>query len=97
MAQLENESPPEHPLLALVGLAEGDAVPMDLSDGKDEELLWADEDTHLEKYEDAALDFVDATIVSMAERLNISTVLTLDKRDFHMIRPRHTGYFTIMP
>jgi predicted nucleic acid-binding protein len=51
----------------------------------------------LEQYADATLDFVDATIVAMAERLNISLVLTLDRRDFGMIRPRHVEHFTILP
>lgn len=51
----------------------------------------------LEQYGDAALDFTDATIVAVAERLQISTILTLDQRDFRMIRPKHTAYFTILP
>lgn len=51
----------------------------------------------LEQYDDAALDFTDATIVAMAERLNIGILLTLDQRDFRMIRPKHTDYFTILP
>lgn len=51
----------------------------------------------LQQYKDAELDFVDATITAIAERLNISTVLTLDKRDFQLIRPKHTRYFTILP
>lgn len=41
--KVEGESPPEYPLLGLVGLAGEDAVAMDLADGKDEELLWADQ------------------------------------------------------
>jgi predicted nucleic acid-binding protein len=51
----------------------------------------------LEQYEDAKLDFPDATIVAMAERLNIQTVLTLDRRDFRVIRPKHVDYFSILP
>jgi uncharacterized protein len=51
----------------------------------------------LEQYKDAALDFTDATIVAMAERLNVSIVLTLDQRDFRMIRPKHIDYFTVLP
>lgn len=51
----------------------------------------------LAQYGDAHLDFVDATIVAIAERLRINTVLTLDQRDFYMIRPLHTDYFTVLP
>lgn len=51
----------------------------------------------LEQYHDAELDFADATIVAIAERLNVVTVLTLDQRDFRMIRPSHVDHFTILP
>src|SRR5438093_854201 len=44
-------------------------------------------------YADAKLDFVDAIIVAIAERLNITRLLTLDQRDFRMIRPRHCVAF----
>ena len=51
----------------------------------------------LDIYHDAKLDFADGTIVAIAERLNIDTILTLDRRDFYMIRPLHTDHFTILP
>ncbi len=51
----------------------------------------------LDQYQDANLDFTDATIVTITERLGITTVLTLDQRDFRMIRPKHTAYFTLLP
>lgn len=51
----------------------------------------------LEQYADARVDFVDAFLVTLAERLNISTILTVDQRDFRMIRPRHCDYFDIRP
>lgn len=51
----------------------------------------------LNQYSDALLDFADSTIVAIAERLEIDTVLTLDQRDFRMIRPKHTAYFTLLP
>lgn len=51
----------------------------------------------LDFYADARLDFADATIVAIAERLNVETLLTLDRRDFSMIRPLHTNHFTILP
>ena len=51
----------------------------------------------LEEYADSRLDFVDATLVAVGERLNISRVLTLDRRDFSIIRPVHCQYFEILP
>jgi hypothetical protein len=51
----------------------------------------------LEQYADSQLDFVDAVIVAIAERLRITRVLTLDRRDFSIMRPRHCDYFEILP
>lgn len=49
------------------------------------------------KYNDAKLDFVDACIFSMAERLNITKILTIDRRHFHIFRPVHCDSFEIFP
>jgi len=51
----------------------------------------------LEQYADSRLDFVDATIVAIAERRNITRILSLDRRDYSIIRPRHCSYFEILP
>ncbi len=51
----------------------------------------------LDTYADSQLDFVDATIVAIAERMNITRVLTLDRRDFTIIRPKHCSHFEILP
>ena len=51
----------------------------------------------LEEYADSRLDFVDATIIAIAERLSITRVLTLDRRDFTIIRPKHHSHFEILP
>lgn len=51
----------------------------------------------LRQYSDANLDFVDALIVSIAERLNINRLLTLDRRDFQLIRPKHCASFELLP
>lgn len=58
---------------------------------------WARVNELLNQYADAGLDLVDATLVTAAERLNIDTILTLDQRDFRLIRPRHVDYFSILP
>ena len=51
----------------------------------------------LRQYSDADLDFVDALIVAVAERLNITRLLTLDRRDFQIIRPKHCSSFELLP
>jgi uncharacterized protein len=51
----------------------------------------------LEQYADSQLDFTDAAIVAIAERLEITRVYTLDHRDFSIIRPRHCEYFKLLP
>ncbi len=51
----------------------------------------------LEQYADNQLDFVDAAIVTIAERSNITRILTLDRRDFSLFRPKHCGYFELLP
>lgn len=51
----------------------------------------------MREYQDSRLDFVDASITAIAERLNITRILTLDQRDFSIIRPRHHTHFEILP
>jgi predicted nucleic acid-binding protein len=51
----------------------------------------------LEQYADNQLDFTDAAIVAIAERLNITHVYTLDRRDFSIMRPSHCDYFELFP
>jgi predicted nucleic acid-binding protein len=51
----------------------------------------------LRQYSDANVDFVDALIVAIAERLKITRLLTLDRRDFHLIRPKHCTSFELLP
>jgi len=51
----------------------------------------------LADYAESRLDFVDAALVAIAERENITRILTLDRRDFGIIRPRHCSYFELLP
>jgi uncharacterized protein len=49
------------------------------------------------QYHDTRLDFVDSSVIALAERLNISTILTLDQRDFSIVKPAHVEYLTLLP
>ncbi len=51
----------------------------------------------LNQYSNIKLDFVDASITAIAERLNIKQILTVDKRDFNIICPTHCKHFEILP
>lgn len=51
----------------------------------------------LEKYSDSKIDYVDAVIMAIAERLKIKRILTVDRRDFTLFRPRHCDAFEIIP
>lgn len=51
----------------------------------------------LRKYDDANIDFVDACIVAIAERLDITKILTIDRRHFGIFKPRHCAAFEILP
>ncbi len=49
------------------------------------------------EYANLRLDFADAAILTLAERLEVRHVLTLDRRDFRVLRPRHCGHFDLLP
>ena len=51
----------------------------------------------LEIYQDSRIDFIDASVMAIAECLEITKVLTLDRRDFQLFRPKHCQFFEIMP
>jgi predicted nucleic acid-binding protein len=51
----------------------------------------------LRKYNDSNIDFVDACIVAIAERLNITKILTVDHRHFRMFKPTHCKSFELIP
>ncbi len=51
----------------------------------------------LEKYADSRIDFVDASVMAIAERYDSKIVLTLDRRDFQIFRPRHCEWFKLLP
>lgn len=51
----------------------------------------------LNQYADSQLDFTDAAIVAIAERLTVNRICTLDRRDFSIIRPIHCDYFELLP
>jgi predicted nucleic acid-binding protein len=49
------------------------------------------------QYGDFPLGGADASIVALAERLDIETIVTLDDRHFRAVRPRHRKAFRLLP
>ncbi|MGC9082484.1 MAG: type II toxin-antitoxin system VapC family toxin [Anaerolineae bacterium] len=50
----------------------------------------------LDRYGDSGLDFVDAAVIAIAERLKATTILTLDYRHFSIVRPLHCARFRLL-
>jgi predicted nucleic acid-binding protein len=51
----------------------------------------------VEKYADLRLGGTDASVISLAERHRARTIITLDRRHFSVVRPRHCKAFKIVP
>ena len=49
------------------------------------------------QYADLPLGAVDASVVAVAERLGVITLLTIDCRHFSVVRPRHADAFSLLP
>jgi predicted nucleic acid-binding protein len=50
-----------------------------------------------EQYADLPLGIVDASVVASCERLGATTLATLDRRHFSVVRPRHCDALTLVP
>jgi predicted nucleic acid-binding protein len=50
----------------------------------------------METYSDTPMDFADATLVLLAEKLDVLNVLTLDRRGFHTYRTRDGKPFRLV-
>lgn len=51
----------------------------------------------LAKYRDLPMDLADAALVCVAERERITTVFTVDRRDFSVYRATGLGRFKVVP
>ena len=43
------------------------------------------------------LGLVDASLVAVAERLKLKSLVTTDRRDFRRVRPKHVSAFDLLP
>ncbi len=51
----------------------------------------------VEAYQDFPLGGTDASVVALAERLRTEVVVTLDRRHFGAVQPRHCTAFRLLP
>ena len=51
----------------------------------------------IEQYADLGLGLVDASVVLVAENLELTRIATLNHRDFRVVRPEHTAAFDLVP
>jgi hypothetical protein len=51
----------------------------------------------IETYADLSLGGTDASLIVVAERLKLTTIATLDRRHFSVVRPTHTTAFELVP
>jgi len=51
----------------------------------------------IDTYADLRLGGTDASLIVVAERLKLTTIATLDRRHFSVVRPRHAEAFDVVP
>ena len=51
----------------------------------------------VDQYSDFPLGGTDASVVALAERLNVTKIVTLDHRHFSAITPKHSESFELLP
>jgi hypothetical protein len=51
----------------------------------------------VDQYADFPLGTTDATVIALAERLDVREVATLDRRHFAAVRPAHVPAFALLP
>ena len=51
----------------------------------------------MNRYPDVPLGFVDASIITLAERHRIQRILTFDRRHFSLVRPLNMNHFELLP
>jgi predicted nucleic acid-binding protein len=58
---------------------------------------WARVHELVSGYASLPLGGTDAGVVAVAERLGVTTIATLDRRHFTVVRPRHCEAFELLP
>jgi uncharacterized protein len=51
----------------------------------------------VDQYADFPLGGTDASVIALAERLDTDLIITLDRRHFAAVRPKHVEYLRVLP
>lgn len=51
----------------------------------------------VDKYSSLGIGGTDASVVALAERLGATTIITLDRRHFSVVQPKHVEAFALLP
>jgi predicted nucleic acid-binding protein len=89
---LGREAGPKLESLFLDSLAAGDFTLVDLTAAD-----FARAAELVRRYGDLPLGTTDASVIAIAERLDVTEVATLDRRHFAVVRPRHTTALILLP
>jgi uncharacterized protein len=89
---LGREAGPKVESLFLDSLAAGDFTLVDLTIAD-----YARMAELVRRYGDLPLGTTDASVIAVAERLDLTEVATLDRRHFTVVRPRHATALTLLP
>ena len=89
---LQREAGPLVELRFMADIIEGTYEPLPL-----EPIDWVRIAELGSQYRDLPLGTVDASVVTAAERLNITQIATLDRRHFSVVRPAHVDAFELLP
>ena len=81
---------PKNEARFLRGLAEVEIEPPRLAD-------WERIADLVDRYADLPLGGTDASVIALAERLDTPIVVTLDRRHFTVVRPRHCEALDLLP
>lgn len=89
---IQKQGGTDHELLFLRAFVDGDLALVDLVPEDVTRII-----DLVETYRDFPLGTTDASVIAIAERLNVTEVATLDHRHFPNVRPRHAEYLTLLP
>ncbi|MFT4011222.1 MAG: PIN domain-containing protein [Nocardioidaceae bacterium] len=90
---IESKVSPEAEAGFLDGLATNDDVEI-VETTKDDLARMAE---LVRQYADLPLGTTDASVIAIAEQLDITEIATLDRRHFSVVRPRHSNVLTLLP
>ena len=90
LLEREGGSAPEAAFLRAI--ADGDFVPVELTVAD-----YARMAELVEQYANLPLGTTDASVIALAERLDLDEVATLDHRHFTVVRPKHVRALTLLP